>query len=169
MEESITEMSRGTPANIKSDSSRSASKQLTHHGEMIFFVISFLGRYSFTKKPSARWRSIGWGLCFIWKIYHTSIIKVLIMRINCRIIIGSFWNLICKMVDCKCPQDGLFERQSDQQLQVIAEHFYDINLIVCNMLSLSDLWPLTCWSVFSFLPSLGSQWRCITILVGISK
>ena len=49
MEESITEMSRGTPANIKSDSSRSASKQLTHQGEMIFFVISFLGRYPFTK------------------------------------------------------------------------------------------------------------------------
>jgi len=44
MEESITEMSRGTPANIKLDSSRSASKQLTRQGEMIFFVLSFLGR-----------------------------------------------------------------------------------------------------------------------------
>ena len=43
------------------------------------------------------------------------------------------------MVDSKCRQDGFFERQSDQQLQVIAEHFSDINLIVCNMLSLSDL------------------------------
>ena len=32
------------------------------------------------------------------------------------------------MVDSKCPQDGFFERQSDQQLQVIAEHFSDINL-----------------------------------------
>ena len=42
-------MSRGTPANIKLDSRRSASKQLTRQGEMIFFVISFLGRYSFTK------------------------------------------------------------------------------------------------------------------------
>ena len=49
MEESITEMSRGTPANIKLDSRRSASKQLTRQGEMIFFVISFLRRYSFTK------------------------------------------------------------------------------------------------------------------------
>ena len=48
MEESITEMSRGTPANIKLDSRRSASKQLTRQGEMIFFVISFSG-YPFTK------------------------------------------------------------------------------------------------------------------------
>lgn len=48
MEESITQMSRGTPANIKLDSSRFASKQLTRRGEMIFFVISFLG-YPFTK------------------------------------------------------------------------------------------------------------------------
>ena len=38
MEESITEMSRGTPANIKLDSRRFASKQLTRQGEMAYFL-----------------------------------------------------------------------------------------------------------------------------------
>ena len=38
MEESITEMSLGIPANIKLDSSRFASKQLTRQGEMIYFL-----------------------------------------------------------------------------------------------------------------------------------
>ena len=52
-------MSPGTPANIKLDSSRFASKQLTRQGEMIFFVISFLG-YPFTKNlPRDEDRSIG--------------------------------------------------------------------------------------------------------------
>ena len=49
MEESITEMSLGIPANIKLDSRRSASKQLTRQGDDTVFVISFLGRYPFTK------------------------------------------------------------------------------------------------------------------------
>ena len=42
-------MSLGIPANIKLDSRRFASKQLTRQGEMTFFVFSFLGRYPFTK------------------------------------------------------------------------------------------------------------------------
>ena len=50
MEESITEMLLGIPANIKLDSSRFASKQLTRQGEMThFFFFSFLRRYPFTK------------------------------------------------------------------------------------------------------------------------
>ena len=38
MEESITEMLLGIPANIKLDSSRFASKQLTRQGEMTYFL-----------------------------------------------------------------------------------------------------------------------------------
>ena len=50
MEESITEMSLGIPANIKLDSRRFASKQLTRQGEMTYFLLlGFLGRYPFTK------------------------------------------------------------------------------------------------------------------------
>ena len=43
MEESITEMLLGIPANIKLDSSRFASKQLTRQGEMthFFFLVSY--------------------------------------------------------------------------------------------------------------------------------
>ena len=42
MEGFITVMSRGIPANIKLDNSRSVSKQLTRQGEMSFLILNIV-------------------------------------------------------------------------------------------------------------------------------
>ena len=58
-------------------------------------------------------------------------------------------------------------KQSQQTLQVIAEYFPNEIFAIYPVCLINDLW--VAYILFSFLSSMGSQWRCITILVGISK